>query len=167
MGDNDKQIHNWQEKLRASFSEAGGMLQYLTSTMDNFYYRYIENDDYKELKTQTLAPHIYGAISFESNMVNALKVSNPELKKALIEFAKATPRNLGPKIRYQINCEIKEMSPEHGHLILKSEVSWDFPEFKENPERRIQKVVNFKYSDLGEFRKKFALKLEEACELFL
>lgn len=167
MSGNEKQIHDWQEKLKSSFSEAGGMLHYLISTMDNFYYRYIETEESKNLQTQTLSPQTYGAISFESNLVQALKISNPELKKNLIEFAKSIPKSQNPKIRYQISCEIKELTPDHGHLILVSEISWDFPDFQNDLNKCIQKKINFKYSDLTEFRKKFALKLEECCELFL
>lgn len=167
MSENEKHIHDWQEKLKSSFAEAGGMLHYLTSTMDNFYYRYIETEESKNLKTQILAPQVYGAISFETNMVQALKVSNPEIKKPLIEFAKSVPKSQNPKIRYSISCEIKELTPDHGHLILLSEISWDFPSFNNDPSLCVQKKINFKYNDLTEFRKKFALKLDEVCELFL
>lgn len=167
MTENDKLIHEWHEKLKSSFSEASQLLQYLTTTMDNFYYRYLETETSKDLKTQLMGPGIYGAISFESNLVQALKSSHPEVKKQLIEFAKSTPRSLGPRIRYSLQCEVKELKAEQGQLILTSEISWDFPDFLGDESKRAIKQVHFKYNDLNEFRKKLALKLEEVCELFL
>jgi len=167
VSENDKQIHEWQEKLRSSFGEAQNLLNYLTTTMDNFYYRYIETEESKELKTQILAPHIYGAVGFESNMVTALKISHTDIKKSLIEFAKSIPKSQGPKIRYQLSCEIKELTADHGHLVIMSEISWNFPEFNPKTKEAVRKTIQFEYNDLGEFRKLFALKLEEACQLFL
>lgn len=167
MTENEKFILEWHEKLKSSFSEASQLLQYLTTTMDNFYYRYIETEDSKDLKTQLMGPGIYGAVSFESNLVQALKSTHPEIKKQLIEFAKSTPKSLGPRIRYLLKCEVKELKSEQGHLILTGEISWDFPDFKGDETKRATKEVNFKYSDLTEFRKKLALKLEEVCEIFL
>lgn len=167
MNENDKQIHEWQDKLRSSFSEAGQLLQFLTTTMDNFYYRYLETEESKNLKTEIFAPHTYGAMSFESNMVNALKISHAETKKSLIGFAKSIPKSEGPKIRYKLSCEIKELTQDFGHLIISSEISWDFPDFNAKTDKIVRKQVDFKYNDLGEFRKLLALKLESVCELFL
>ncbi len=167
MSGNEKQIQDWQEKLRSSFGEAGQLLNYLTHTLDNFYYRYLETEESRDLKTLNLAPHLYGAVSFESNMVQALKISNPEIKKELIEFAKSIPKSQNPKIQYSLTCEIKELTQDHGHLILKSEISWDFPDFDKKSEKKVQKLIHFKYEDLHDFRKHLALKLEEACSLFL
>ncbi len=167
MSEKEKLIQDWHEKLKSSFSEASQLIHYLTTTMDNFYYRYLETSESKDLKTQLMAPHLYGATSFESNLVQALKLSHPETKKQLIEFAKSIPKTQGPRVRYRLQCEIKELTPDIGHLILTSEISWDFPDFKDDPTKRTIKQINFKYNDLNEFRKNLALKLEEVCSLFL
>jgi hypothetical protein len=68
-------------------------------------------------------------------------------------------------VRYSLSAKVQELTPEHGQLVLGSEINWDFPEFKD-PSMRISKTISFKYEDLAQFRKELALKLEEACTLF-
>jgi hypothetical protein len=45
-------------------------------------------------------------------------------------------------------------------------VSWDFPHFMDKT-KVSKREIDFKYDDLGQFRKELALKLEAACDLFL
>ena len=163
--DSSKQIQNWQEKVKASFGDEAQMQHYLFETLDNFFYRYLETSESTNLKTQELAPHLWGAISFENSMVNALKTTNPLTKPQIIELAKRVPKAQKPLVRYGLWVQINELKPEHGKIIITSEVSWDFPEFTKK-ENAAQKKVVFEYSDLGVFRKELALKLEEACEIF-
>ena len=76
MSDTTKQINEWQDKLKHSFDDEGKLHDYLISTMDNFLYRYMETAETKNLKAFEMAPYIYGAESFESSMVEALKIEN-------------------------------------------------------------------------------------------
>jgi hypothetical protein len=165
MNDSTKQIQEWQEKLRSGFGDASKLQEYLFETLNNFYYRYLETTQNKNLATQELAPHAWGTLSYETNMVEALKTKNPLTKSHLIDFAKAHPKATNPRIRYGLWVEVKELKAEHGELKIISEVSWDFPEFL-NKEKGARKTIVFKYDDLGVFRKELAKKLEEACELF-
>ncbi|MFP5386705.1 MAG: hypothetical protein ACLGHN_11540 [Bacteriovoracia bacterium] len=162
----DKQIQEWQEKVRTTFGEESKMYEYLFETMDNFYYRYLETTVDKNLKTASLGPHLWGAKSTETSMVDALKITNPVAKKGIIELAKSVPKSEGPAVQYELLANVEELSADRGEIHLVSVINWGWPDF-ENPEKQFKKTVVFKYSDLGEFRKNLALKLEEACEAFL
>lgn len=164
---NEKEIiENWQEKVRASFGEKEKLYEYLFQTMDNFYYRYIETTLNQGLKTKQLGEHLWGAVSEESSMVDALKIKNPVAKKGIIDLAKFTPREKMPKVRYTIAADVKKLLPEAGSIDFIAEINWGFPEF--NDASKLQrKLVNFKYNDIAEFRKELALSLEEISEIFL
>ena len=162
----EKQILDWQEKVRASLSDEAQLLQYLFQTMDNFYYRYIETTTDKDLKTIALGPHLWGASSVETSMVDALKIKNPKAKPGIIEMAKAVPKIKGPAVHYKLLCDIEKLTPDQGKIRIISGINWDWPDYK-GGEKQLEKVVNFTYSDLAQFRKELALKLEEACEIFL
>jgi hypothetical protein len=165
MSDNSKVIQDWQDKLKHSFDDEGKLHDYLIKTLDNFLYRYLETSEDKNLITTELAPYIYGAESFESSMVEALKISNPKVKPGIQELAKSVPKAQKPQVRYSLKVQIQDLQPERGELVISSQIHWDFPQFID-PSKSFQKNVVFKYSDLGQFRKELALKLEEACELF-
>lgn len=162
----EKQIQEWQEKVRSSFGDEARLLEYLFQTMDNFYYRYLETSTDKNLKTISLAPHLWGARSSETSMVDALKLQNPVAKKGIIELAKAVPKSLGPEVRYELVCNVKELTTDHGKIEFASVINWGHPDFLD-PARQQKKIVTFEYSDLAQFRKELALKLEEVCEIFL
>lgn len=165
MNDNEKQIQDWQTKVRQVYGDQDSLLQYLFETMDNFYYRYLETSESKDLTTQQISSHTWGASSFEPNMGEAFKTSLKEVKSGITELAKNVPRDQKPMVRYSLWSEVKELSPEHGHLILISEINWDFSEFKDDL-RKVTKKASLKYDDLAQFRKELALKLEEVCSLF-
>jgi len=165
MTDNTKQIHEWQDKLKHNFDDEGKLHDYLLTTMDNFLYRYLETTENKNLKTFEIAPYIYGAESFESNMVDALKITDPATKAGIMELAKTVPKAQKPLVKYRLQAQIKELTSEKGHLMITTLVSWDFPHFMDKS-KMTKREIDFKYTDLGQFRKELALKLEAACELF-
>ena len=162
----DKQIQDWQEKVRTQFNDESKLYEYLFTTMDNFYYRYLETTRDKNLTTKELRPGVWGARSFEPSMVDALKIKNPLARKGIIELAKTLPRGEGGQVYYELSAQIKELNSEKGEIILNSLISWDFPHFKDET-REFRKSFVFKYNDLTQFRKELALKLEEVCEGFL
>lgn len=162
----DKQIQDWQEKVRASFGEESKLYEYLFETMDNFYYRYLETTVDKDLRTTHLGPHQWGARSSEPSMVDALKIKNPPAKKGIIELAKSVPKSEGPRVVYELMADVEELTPQHGKIHFVSLINWGFPDF-EDPERQLKKKVVFQYDDIAQFRKELALKLEEVCEAFL
>ncbi len=165
MTDNSKLIQDWQDKVKHSFDDEGKLHDYLLHTIDNFLYRYLETSIDKDLKTQEIAPFIYGAHSFESNMVQALKITNLEARNGIKELAKAIPKSEGPKVKYTLEVQLKEFGPERGHLVITAIVNWDFPHYTDRS-KMMKKDVEFKYKDIGQFRKELALRLESACELF-
>lgn len=165
MSDTTKQIHDWQDKVKHSFDDEGKLHDYLLSTLDNFLYRYMETTETKNLKSFEMAPYIYGAESFESSMVEALKISNSTIKAGIMELAKTVPKAQKPMVKYRLQTYVKELTPEKGHLVITASVNWDFALFMDKSKIVFKEVI-FKYSDLGQFRKELALKLEAACELF-
>ena len=165
MSDNDKVIHDWQDKLKHSFDDDKKLYEYLFETMENFFYRYLETTENKNLKVFQIAPHIFGAESFESNMVDALKTKNAVSKAGIMELAKAVPKAQKPLVKYRLDARVHELTADKGHLVITASVNWDFPQFFDKTKVN-KKEVDFKYSDLGQFRKELALKLESACELF-
>jgi hypothetical protein len=165
MTDNSKLIHDWQDKVKHTFDDEGKLHDYLLTTLDNFLYRYLETSETKNLKAQEVAPYTYGAESFESNMVEALKIKNAEAKVGIMNLAKSIPKAQKPMVRYTLEIKIKELGAEKGHLIIATNINWDFSRFADKT-KSVTKEIQFKYSDLGQFRKELALKLEEACELF-
>lgn len=162
----DKQIQDWQEKVRSNFGDEGKLYEYLFETMNNFYFRYLETTTDKDLKTTALGASIWGAQSIESSMVDALKISNPVAKKGIIELAKTFPKALGPKVTYELSAKIEELTSNRGKIKFTGKIDWGFPEFVAE-EKICKKVVVFEYSDLTQFRKELALKLEECCSIFL
>lgn len=165
MTDNSKLIQDWQDKVKKSFGDEGKLYEYLFETMENFFYRYLETSENKNLKVQELAPKCYGAQSFESNMLEALKIKNPVAKPGMIEMAKTIPRDQKPAVRYCLMTEVKEFGAEVGHMILIAEINWDFPTYQD-ASKSAAKKVEFKYNELAQFRKELALKLEEVCDFF-
>lgn len=165
MKDEKQLIQDWQQQVKETYGNQAMLYQYLFETLDNFYYRYLETTTDKNLKTQELSPQKFGAISFESDMQQALKAPHLLAKPGIIELAKSVPRAQKPQVRYALWAEVTELSVEHGKLKLVAEINWGFPDFT-SKEKWLQKKVDFSYQDLGAFRKQLALKLEEACELF-
>lgn len=162
----DKQIQDWQEKVRQSFGDESKLYEYLFETMNNFYYRYLETTIHKDLKTSAFGPHLWGAKSVESSMVDALKITNPTAKKGIIELAKSVPKSQGPEVRYELLADVKELTPNHGVIRFISTINWGFPDFND-PSKMVSQELTFKYEDLAQFRKELALKLEDICAIFL
>lgn len=166
MSDNSKLIHEWQDKVKHSFDDESKLYEYLFHTMENFFYRYLETSENKELKVFEMAPHVFGAESFESNMGDAFKIKNPVIKEGIKELAKSVPRSEKPQVKYRLDARVHQLTADKGHLTITASVNWGFPVFMDKS-KLAKKEVEFKYSDLGQFRKELALKLESACEIFL
>ncbi len=162
----DKQIQDWQEKVRSTFGDQAKLYQYLFETMDNFYYRYLETTLDRNLRTSQLGERKFGARSSETSMVDALKITHGPAKKGIMELAKHVPKARAPKVSYELSAEVLELSADHGSLTFTALVDWNHRDFEQQP-THAKKTVKFDYTDLGQFRKELALKLEEACELFL
>lgn len=161
-----KKIVDQKIKISQQYSNNKELIDYLVETMNNFYYRYLETTQDKDLHTQELATQVLGANSTETNSMEILKIKNPNVKPHLIEAAKILGARGGLTVTYGLSSELKEISPEKGLIIIRSRIDWSKNpvELSKNFE---EKEVVFEYHSLGEFRKNLALKLEEACEIFL
>jgi len=162
----DKQIQEWKEKIQSRYGEESNLYEYLFTTMDNFYYRYLETTQDKNLKTNELGDQTWGARSSENSMVDALRLTNPVAKKGIIELAKSTPKSMNPSVKYELSATVKELRSLKGEIHLSSVIDWGFPDFNDES-KRFKKTVQFRYSELSQFRKELALRLEEVCEAFL
>jgi hypothetical protein len=165
VSDNTKQIQDWQEKVRSTFGDEAKLYDYLFETLENFFYRYLETNSHKNLKVSELAPKTFGALSFEANLMEVLRSPHPQAKAGLIDMAKSIPRSENPQVRYGLWAQVNELLADRGELKIIGEVHWDFPTFSDT-RKSLRREVNFKYSELAEFRKNLALKIEEAAEVF-
>ena len=165
MSDNEKVIHDWKDKLKHSFDDSNKLYEYLFQTMENFFYRYLETTENKNIKIFEIAPYIYGAESLESSMVDALKLKDAIAHAGILELAKSVPKAQKPMVKYRLQTQVKELTADKGEMMITASINWGFPHFLDKS-KISQKDVSFKYSDLGQFRKELALKLESACELF-
>ena len=66
----------------------------------------------------------------------------------------------------ELLCNVEELTVDKGRLQIVSIINWGWPDFGDE-NRTFKKTVKFEYHDLAQFRKELALKLEEACEIFL
>ncbi len=153
-----KKISDWQQRVFSEFDDESKLYSYLFETMENFFYRYLETTLHKNLKIQELSPKTFGAISSESNMLEALKIKHPDSKRVIIELAKKVPKNENPMIHYSLKVFLEDFHTNSGTIVISAEVK-----ALEN----VQRKITFKYQDLTEFRKKLAIKLEEVCEIFI
>jgi hypothetical protein len=158
----EKLIQERKQKVLVTFGDRNNLFIYLFETLDNFYYRYLETSLTKNLHTTEFMPNAFGAVSFET-ILEALKKPHPEAKAGIIALAK---EDRNANIRFGLWVEVKELTQDFGSLKIVAEINWGSPEFQD-PSKRLQKIVNFKYDDFQVFRKQLALKLGEASELFL
>src|SRR5690606_8494268 len=129
-----------QAKIKDLFADDHKLYEYLFQTMDNFYYRYLETTENKNLKTFQIAPHIYGAESYEVSMVEALKISNPVIKAGIMDLAKKVPKAEKPKVKYRLDTRLLDFNSEKGHLKITASVSWDFPHFFDKEKIKTKEV---------------------------
>jgi len=151
-------IELWQEKLHHDFGDSKKLYDFIFHTLDQFYHRYIETTDMKDLRTTAIAPNTFGAESFETNVLEFLKIKHPESKKILIDLAKKIPKSDNPTAYFSLKIYIDSLSTDKGKLIITSEVR-GLESFK--------KEMVLEYNDLTHLRKNLALRLEECCEIFL
>ena len=164
---NNKQIIELQkQKIASHFSDSQALLDYMMETLGNFYYRYLETTKDQDLQTIELGPKRWGAQSSESNSMEVLKIKNPSVRPHLIEAAKSLGAQGGLNVQYTLGIEPLELNSEKGEIIIFAKIDWSNTPTNMSKTSE-EKTLRFKYSSLGEFRKGFALKLEEACEIFL
>lgn len=154
------------EKIHNLFKDNQAYLDYLIQTKKNFLYRYLETSTDQNIKIQNIDAKSLLAISYESNMGDAFKISNAEIKEGIKALAKTIAREKKPQVQYSLKTTLEESQGDKGKIVIESKVNWDFPEFADTKGHFKSKRVIFEYNDPNIFRKELALKYEEACELF-
>lgn len=153
------------EKIHQIFRDNTAYLDYLLQTKNNFLYRYLETSLDKNIKIENINEKTLIATSFENNMGEAFKVTDPIIKEGIKNLAKNTSRSENPKVRYTLKSEIIELAGDRGKIRITAQISWGFPDF-ENPSSLKEKSILFEFLDPTIFRKELALKYEDACDLF-
>jgi len=167
MEDLVKLKHELDLKIQQLFKDNQSYLDYLLQTKSNFLYRYLETSQSQNIDIKNPSPGLLKAESYESNLGEAFKIQNGQIKVGIKNLAKSVPKEQKPKVQYCLTTFIEEMSNNHGRIIITSMVNWDFPEFETHSKNAHSKKVIFEFNDPAQFRKQLALKFEDACELFL
>lgn len=161
-----RKIEEQKLKIVSHFSDSPALLDYLIETLNNFFYRYLETSQSQNLQTTEIGPKQWGAQSVATDSMEILKIKNPNVRPHLIAAAKSLGSKGGLKVTYTLGVEPKELTPDHGNILVFAKIDWsETPTEMEKTSE--EKRINFNYYSLQEFRKGFALKLEEACEIFL
>lgn len=130
--------------------------------LDGFAYRYLETPLSQNIQTIKTDENTYVVESRDDRMVEVLKVSNPELKVKLIEFAKSHPPKEKATVGYRISVQ-----RQTDRVLCKASISWGYPEHLFNAGTSYSKESQLEFDDLLIVRNKLALHLEEVCSLFL
>jgi hypothetical protein len=154
------------EKIHNLFKDNRAYLDYLLQTKNNFLYRYLETSTDKNIAIESLDAKTLLAKSYESNMGEAFKISDGEIKEGIKSLAKSVPREKKPIVQYSLKTTVENIQNDKGKIVIEAKVNWGFPEFADTPGQFKKKKVIFEYNDLTFFRKELALKYEEACDLF-
>lgn len=154
------------EKIHNLFKDNKAYLEYLLQTKSNFLYRYMETSTDKNIQIQSLDQKTLMATSYESNMGDAFKTSDIEVKEGIKALAKSVPRENRPRVQYSLKTILEELKEDSGKIIIEAMINWNYPNFETVKGSYKSKRVSFIYNDPNIFRKELALKYEEACELF-
>lgn len=152
------------EKIHQLFKDNKAYLDYILQTKKNFLYRYLETSINKDIQINSSGSNILLAESFETNMGEAFKISDPTIKEGIKLLAKNVPRENKPAVRYSLKTILEDIRGENGKIVIEAQVNWGFPEYS-SANAKIKKIL-FDYEDPNTFRKILALKYEEACEIF-
>lgn len=154
------------EKIHNLFHDNKAYLDYLLQTKNNFIYRYLQTSSDKSIQIKSLDEKTLIAESFESNMGDAFKISDKEIKDGIKSLAKSIPREQIPCVRYTLKTTLEDLSVDSGKIEIEAAIDWGFPDFLNQSSTSKKKCVSFTYNDPNAFRKELALKYEEACEIF-
>lgn len=154
------------EKIHHLFHDNQAYLDYLLQTKSNFIYRYLENSSHKNIQIERLDEKTFIANSFESNMGDAFKISDKEIKEGIKSLAKSVPREHNPRVKYSLKTTLEDFKMDSGKILIEATVDWGFPDFLNHSSSCKKRRVSFSYNDPNVFRKELALKYEEACEIF-
>ena len=154
------------EKIHNLFHDNKAYLDYLLQTKNNFLHRYLETSVDNNILIQSQDSKTLLAESFESNMGDAFKISDQEIKGGIKALAKAVPREQNPRVKYSLKTTLEDFKGDSGKILIEAAVDWGFPDFSNQNSTSKKKHVIFSYNDPNLFRKELALKYEEACEIF-
>lgn len=145
-------------KVRASFQGDESLQELICFTLENFSYRYLESKNAKDLKAFLSSDSRWKIEASESDLLEALKVTNPQTKKKLIEEAKNHAKKDGAMVLSWIEIELNANKVE-----CFSGVEW----------KSDSKIINInskrstlEFDDVLELRNKLAKVLEQVCEVF-
>lgn len=146
------------EKVRASFQGDGTLEELVRFTLENFSYRYLETKNLKDLKPSLIANNSWRIEGRESDLVEALKATNPQTKKKLIDEAKNHARKDGATVTNWMEIQL-----DGNKVKCRAGVEW---KADASPISINAKESSMVYEDVLELRNKLAKLLEDVCEVF-
>jgi len=157
------------EAVLASFQDDGAIAEFLEFNLSNFSYRYLEIGACDSLKPIWTIDGDIKSVSVSRSIADlalALKTTNSETRKGLIHLAKSFKKADKPEAFYELGAKVLSLgSKGEGKVMAFARVSWDYPDFQSvSLEQRKEVVLSFE--DALELRNKFALSLEEVCDVF-
>lgn len=157
-------------KVRNHLQQGDAFDDLVKHFLDGFAYRYIETPLSKNIETIKHDDGTFSVSGLENRLVEALKVSDPQLKEKLVKFAKeaAINKDLKATVMYRIEVKVVEGSPDScGKIEARAIVNWNYPQHETNQEKEYIKKSQLEFEDIMVIRNKLALHLEEVANLFL
>jgi hypothetical protein len=158
-----KDLDKWKREHSANIEQelgtTEGLYSYIQVTVNNFAYRYIETDHSGEVEIQSPQQGFFVCEAEERDMNRARQTENQKVLKGL---ERKNPKSL----RNILMVSVSDFNGKSGNIDMVGVVHWGEPEFAPNSPDQHMKKVQFKFSDVMEFRNDFAKYLEQACEVF-
>lgn len=154
-------------KVQQELSQSSGRDSFFLYTLDNFAYRYLEDDKAQASTTKKSDEGIYQADAKTTSMKLAMQYCPDHQKTELANKIKQV-MGAGQKAstNQQIFIDAKDLNDEgEGLIIIKAILNWDFPQHVDEKQQKVW-THKFEVEDWGFLRKKLALYLEEVCEVF-
>ena len=126
--------------------------------MENFSYRYLETKNLKDLKPSLVSNNTWRIEGRESDLIEALKATNPQTKKKLIDEAKSHAKKDGASVTNWMEIQL-----DSNKVKCRAGVDWrtDSTTILINHQE-----ASLVFEDVLELRNKLAKILEEVCEVF-
>lgn len=163
--DKERLEKEMKEKVLGNLQSPEEIGNLISFNLRNFSYRYLESDTTgkgePEKRENTLLIELK-----EPTLAQALKTSNQQTRKGLIDLAKSFSKKDNPCVCYRMGVILENLNHRGGgDFKVFAEVNWDFPHFGSNEKsNRLEKKVS--YGDGFELRNDLARILEEVCEVF-
>ncbi|OIQ17585.1 MAG: hypothetical protein BM556_12345 [Bacteriovorax sp. MedPE-SWde] len=141
----------------------GGIESLLIFNLENFAYRYLETTDFKNIQCQ-FEDKDFWVESIETNIVEALKWDNKDVKAKLIELCKQNPGANSKNIKVKLTIGTRIISDEQ--VDCYACIDWGYPEFNQSEGQSLRTSEELVFDDPIILRNTHATFLEKVCTIF-